>query len=286
MFSFLSYALKAQDLIITNSGETITSYEVEVSEKSVFYQLVDKLDAPIYRISKKDILVIKRNDGSVILMNNENKQIESNPSKDETVQIEKITLTVPNSNTTFNMIKVEGMEEVYYIGETEVTQELWETVMGGDLKWDKSKGIGDNMPAYSIDWNKANEFCNELSKLFVGSGYSFSLPSYSQWLHAARGGNYSKDYTYSGSNESKDVAWYKKNSGGKYHNVKSLKPNELGLYDMSGNAGEWCLDEVTARQKLLAGGTIDSSYSEVQISSPGSSYTEFKHGFRIIMVYK
>ena len=142
------------------------------------------------------------------------------------------------------------------------------------------------MPAYNIDWYKANEFCTKLTKMYANSGYSFSLPTYSQWLCAARGGKYSKDYTYSGSNESKDVAWYKKNSGGKYHNVKSLKPNELGLYDMSGNVGEWCLDEVTARQKVLAGGGIDSSYSEVQISSPGSSYTEFKHGFRIIMVTK
>jgi hypothetical protein len=284
-FICFSLVLKGQNLIITHSGETITAYEVEIGEKSVFYQLDNNENAPYFRISKSDVIVIKKDNGSIIVIDSNEKPSGSDSTKDEDIQVEKIAITIPDTKVVFNMVKVEGMDILYYIGETEVTQSMWTAVMGNKLTiWDQSKGIGDNMPAYNIDWYKANEFCMELTKMFTNSGYSFSLPTYSQWLCAARGGKYSKNYTYSGSNESKDVAWYKKNSGGKYHNVKSLKPNELGLYDMSGNVGEWCLDEVTARQKVLAGGEIDSSYSEVQISSPGSSYTEFKHGFRIIMV--
>lgn len=283
-----SIVLKAQDLIITHSGETITAFEVEIGEKSVFYQLDDHNEnAPFFRISKSDVNVVKKDDGSICVMNTNENQSQSAPSKDVDIQIDKISITIPDTQVGFNMIKIDGMDSVFYIGETEVTQALWTAVMGDKLiRWDKTKGIGDNMPAYNIDWYKANEFCAKLTKMFANSDYSFSLPTYSQWLCAARGGVYSKDYTYSGSNESKDVAWYKKNSGGKYHIVKSLKPNELGIYDMSGNVGEWCLDKVTERQKILAGGEIDSSFSEVQISSPGSSYAEFKHGFRIIMFVK
>ena len=287
VFVCFSIALKAQSLIVTHSGETITAFEVEIGEKSVFYQLENNTNAPFFRISKSEVLVIKKEDGSVLVLNNNEKLSGSDSSKDVEIQIEKIAITIPDTKVVFNMIKVEGMDSLFFIGETEVTQSMWTAVMGIEsVTWNKSKGIGETMPAYNIDWYKANEFCVELTRMLDNSGYSFSLPTYSQWLCAARGGKYSRDYTYSGSNESKDVAWYKKNSGGKYHNVKSLKPNELGIYDMSGNVGEWCLDEVTSRQKLLAGGTIDSSYDEIQISSPGSSYTEFKHGFRIIMVVK
>lgn len=284
LLALSSLTLSAQDLIVTRLGETINAFQVEVGELSVFYQLDDSENSSIKKVPKVDVVVIKKSDGSFVFPNPASNNTAPN---DDDSQIERVTLTIPDSNTSFNMIKVEGMDQVFYIGETEVTQGIWNVVMGSkSIKWDKEKGIGDNMPAYNIDWYKANEFCEKLSLLYANSDYSFSLPTYSQWLCAARGGKYSKDYTYSGSDESKDVAWYKKNSGGKYHNVKSLKPNELGLYDMSGNVGEWCLDDATPRQKVLAGGTIDSSYSEVQISSLGSSYAEFKHGFRIIMVVK
>ena len=141
----------------------------------------------------------------------------------------------------------------YWIAETEVTQALWEAVMGTtveqqrdktDNKTDKSlplKGTGDNYPMYYVSYNDALDFCKELNML-TGNKYKFTLPTEAQWEFAARGGNKSNDCKYSGSTSIDKVAWYGGNSGSKTHEVKGKNPNELGLYDMSGNMCEWCLD--------------------------------------------
>ena len=85
-----------------------------------------------------------------------------------------------------------------------------------------------------------------MNKLNELTGVKFTLPTEAQWEFAARGGNYSKGYKYSGSNTIGDVAWYESNSGGKTHPVGQKQPNELGIYDMSGNVAEWCKDRCTA----------------------------------------
>ena len=123
----------------------------------------------------------------------------------------------------------------YYIGETEVTQELWKAVMGSN----PSDFKGSQNPVEKVSWHDCKEFITKLNRL---TGKNFRLPTEAEWEYAARGGNKSKGYKYSGSNTIGNVAWYWENSSSATHNVKTKSPNELGIYDMSGNVLEWCED--------------------------------------------
>ncbi len=123
----------------------------------------------------------------------------------------------------------------YYIGKTEVTQALWEAVMGKN----PSKFKGDNLPVEQVSWDDCQEF---IKKLNVLTGKNFHLPTEAEWEYAARGGKKRRGYKYSGSKNVKNVAWCSDNSDSKTHSVKTKQANELGIYDMSGNVGEWCQD--------------------------------------------
>ncbi len=194
------------------------------------------------------------------------------------IEIRKAIAQVPITvnGVTFNMIKVDGgtftmgatsemtnpfnwekpTHQVtlssYYIGETEVTQALWTAVMGYNPSW----FTGDNLPVEQVSWEDCQTFIGKLNGL---TGKSFRLPTEAEWEFAARGGNKSRHTQYSGSSIIDEVALYDKNSGDKYltgdifwekmdanncrtHPVKTKKPNELGLYDMTGNVWEWCQD--------------------------------------------
>ena len=125
----------------------------------------------------------------------------------------------------------------YSIGETQVTQELWQAVMGS-----KPSRIKEDNPLLPIDyirWYECQDFITRLNEL---TGKTFSMPTEAQWEYAARGGKKSKGYKYSGSNNVDDVAWYGGNSSYVLHPVATKAPNELGIYDMSGNVMEWCQD--------------------------------------------
>lgn len=164
-------------------------------------------------------------------------------------------LTVTVDDVTFQMIRVEGgsflmgsndgydrekpIHQVtlnsYCIGETEVTQELWETVMGSN----PSEFVGEKRPVECVSWEKCQTFISKLNEL---TGKTFRLPTEAEWEFAARGGNKSKGYTYSGSNTVDEVAWYYSNCDNTTHDIATKDANELGIYDMSGNVYEWCQD--------------------------------------------
>ena len=123
----------------------------------------------------------------------------------------------------------------FMIGKTEVTQELWQAVMGSN----PSRFKGDNLPVESVSYEDCEKFIEKLKSL---TGQDFRLPTEAEWEYAARGGNKSKGYKYSGSNDIGSVAWYHSNSSSKTHAVATKSANELGLYDMTGNVWEWCYD--------------------------------------------
>ena len=124
----------------------------------------------------------------------------------------------------------------YSIGQTEVTQELWEAVMGSNPS---IAGTDPQYPVEYVSWTDCLAFIAELNAL---TGKNFRLPTEAEWEFAARGGNLSQGYKYAGSFTLDDVAWYSGNSDDSIHMVATKAPNELGLYDMSGNVNEWCQD--------------------------------------------
>lgn len=123
----------------------------------------------------------------------------------------------------------------YKIGQTEVTQALWRAVMGKNPSFFR----GASLPVENVSWEDCQEFIRRLNLL---TGQKFRLPTEAEWEFAARGGTKSKGYKYSGSNSLSKIAWYNKNSEGNTHPVATQQPNELGLYDMTGNVWEWCQD--------------------------------------------
>ncbi|MCF0203151.1 MAG: formylglycine-generating enzyme family protein [Bacteroidaceae bacterium] len=168
----------------------------------------------------------------------------------------------------FRVIKVEGGKfkmteryivtlDTFYIGQTEVTQELWKAVM----KKNPSEAQGYvNYPVENVSWNNCQKFIKKLNEL---TGLKFRLPTEAEWTYAAIGGKSSKGYAYSGGNVLEDVAWFRDNvdsyinwmdkNGGRQrvmgntvkpriHEVATRLPNELGLFDMCGNVSEWCSD--------------------------------------------
>lgn len=133
----------------------------------------------------------------------------------------------------------------FHIGKYEVTQELWKAAMGEELlEVDNGIGAGDNYPVYYISYYNCLELVYTLNNMLkdVLNGAYFTIPSEAQWEYAARGGANMTETFYAGSNTSDVVAWTRENSNGVVSEVGKLSPNELGIYDMTGNIQEWCAD--------------------------------------------
>ena len=202
--------------------------------------------------------------------------------------------TITTNGVSFKMIRIEGQGTPFYIGETEVTQALWEAVMGSN----PSRFKGANRPVEQVSWNDCKEFISRLNSI---TGKKFRLPKEKEWEYAAKGGSRSHGYEYSGSNEINDVAWYDKNAcycGSSNqnsnhpdygtHNVKTKKPNELGIYDMSGNVYEWCEDlyDSSGSYRVRRGGSWDYGARGCRVSNRDSStpvYRSYFLGLRLAL---
>ena len=167
----------------------------------------------------------------------------------------------------------------YSIGKYEVTQALWEAVMGTTVRQQRDKantswsiyGEGNQYPMYYISWDECQTFISKLNSLLSSQlgGKRFALPTEAQWEFAARGGKKSQGYKYTGSNSISSVTWYYDNSGSSTHEVGTKSPNELGLYDMSGNVWEWCQDWY---------GSYSSSSQTNPVGPSRGSYRVFRGG--------
>jgi len=191
------------------------------------------------------------------------------------------TFDLPNNGGKLELIAVPGgtlvMEgghrvnlQPFLIGKYPVTQRQYQAVIGKNPSYFKGGFFGrlnlDDHPVEQVSWHKAIDFCKKLSEILK---QTIDLPSETQWEWAARGATKSKGFEYAGSNNLDEVGWYGQNSGGKTHPVGQKNPNELGLYDMSGNVWEWCKDVWSSDSNVLPGdGTPlnagDSSYHAVR----------------------
>lgn len=168
--------------------------------------------------------------------------------------------------------------KTFYLGRTEVTQALWEAVM----KENPSKIRGANLPVESVSWKDCKEFISRLNRL---TGRKFRLPTETEWEYAARGGKYSDDFTYSGSDEVGRIGWFAENSDSTIHAVGQKLDNELGLYDMSGNVWEWCSsswrDDYSSsknnKYRVLRGGSYLDKDDYLRVSNRAGNATDCRY---------
>lgn len=191
------------------------------------------------------------------------------------------------------------LTEAFYLGIYEVTQAQWFAVMGNS----PSFFTGDSLPVERVSWQDVQAFIAQLNEIEGGSRYR--LPSEAEWEYAAKGGQASKSFTFAGSDSINNVAWYNANSSGITHKVGLKQPNELGIYDMSGNVWEWCQDWFDAEyyeqapnrnpegpssaiSKVIRGGSWGSSSDICRTTNRGSIEIESRFsgiGFRLLRAY-
>lgn len=195
-----------------------------------------------------------------------------------TVSFRDLPTEIAVGDITFNMIKVEGNNDIstFYIGECEVTEALWQAVMGSNPSSNPGN-LQDNLPVENISWHDSQEF---LAKLRQMTNLNFRLPTSAEWMFAASGGNDTHGYTYSGSNTIDDVAWYSSNCSQKM-TVGTKASNELGIHDMSGNVYE-IIQEATG----VYGGGWHAPASRCKVTyywPADEDFTDNDTGFRLAL---
>jgi len=263
-------------------------------------------------------------------------QDEKLPQVKKVLPLNRKNFTFSVNNISFEMIFVEGGEFVmgctqeqsdcfnnekpahkvslsdFYMAKYPITQKLWYVVMGSSIQQQRSLserntlcGEGDDYPMYFINYEECEAFCTKLNKLLsdkLPEGYKFKLPTEAQWEHAARGGRRSNGYRYSGGNGLNNFAWNYDNSNKTTHSVGKKMPNELGIYDMSGNVWEWCSDWYDVNYygisplidpkgpdsgtlRVMRGGAWNEPAARCRVSNRGSSasYRLNRIGFRICL---
>ena len=192
----------------------------------------------------------------------------------------------------------------FYINKYEVTQLLWEAIMGKtpndekDMQWEKKFGKGDNYPAYRISYDEVETFIGKLNEY---TGLRFSLPTEAQWEYAAKGGKDTYYSLYAGGGDVLEVAWIDSNSD-KCSEVGKKDANGLGLYDMSGNVWEMCQDwyydyteeavtdpvgeEYNQGYKVFRGGSWNTNAQQARVTArykQGIHYRDYNTGFRLVI---
>ena len=327
------------DIITLKTGDDIQSLIQEIGGDEVKYKKVDNPNGPNYTIKKSEILMITYANGSrdvfadtspstatpssTPVTSSTSTSITKQPSTqnsqrhpDELTMVlvrgGTFTMGAPTSDTEAESDERPTHQVIlssFYIGKYEVTQKEWSAMMGSNPSHFK----GDYLPVEGVSWDDIvgtsgnSEVINGIRyhedgfihKLNEATGKKFRLPTEAEWEYAARGGNQSKGYLYSGSNSVKDVAWYSSNSNGRTHEVGTKSSNELGICDMTGNVWEWCSDwygsYTSATQSnpagpsaplahVLRGGSWKYSAKSGRISSRDdatSAYHDNNLGFRL-----
>ena len=180
----------------------------------------------------------------------------------------------------------------FYIGNYEVTQSQWYMILDKDPSHRYFAGC-DSCPVERVTWYHVQEF---IAKLNEKTGMNYRLPTEAEWEYAARGGHLSRGYKYSGGNSLDTLAWNDGNSGNKAHPIGRKKPNELGIYDMSGNIYEWCSDwyspdyyelspeenpagPAEGSERVIRGGSWFFDRSGMRVSEREGANPTFRYGY-------
>jgi formylglycine-generating enzyme required for sulfatase activity len=295
----------AQDVITLKNGDEIEALVQKIGEMEVAYKKWDFQDGPTFTIMKSEIFRIKYQNGTKDVFNDFTESVKPqveqinyipdnvphqprHPAEPEMVFVEGGTFTmgdtddkrVPKDERLVHQVTLSS----FYIGKYVVTQEQWIAVMGSNSRRFK----GRSLPVTDVSFNDVYEF---IKRLNAATGKNYRLPTEAEWEFAARGGTANSFCPggckkYSGSNNANDVAWYANNSHGHVQPVGTKIPNELGIYDMSGNVWEWCQDcyNFKCSSHVLRGGIYNQWASTCQLSKRHyADYAGYDHGFRLVL---
>ena len=262
MIKFADYGVESVEknrtyvLVLNQMGMSSNPADVSTTASTVSVSPVQVPAVPSNTISD-DVITIPVKDGICI----------------EMVKVEGgtfmmgATSEMKNPNSNEKPVHQVTLTNDYYMGKYEVTQALWQAVMGSN----PSEYKGENLPVETVSWNDCQKFISKLNSL---TGRMFRLPTEAEWEYAARGGKESRGYQYSGSSNISDVAWYDENSGSKTHPVGTKQANELGIYDMTGNVWEWCSDWYSSYSSSSQTNPTGSDSGSARVSRGGGWFND------------